>query len=284
MDLDATLATAQTIDGWMTPAELEWLFQTARSLPRESCWVELGLWKGRSFFTVAMGLSRDSRLIGVDSFTPHVTALPFVPTRDWVSDHFHVVESNVKRLRADLRIEILRLDTALAGGPVRDASVDVVYFDADHDREGLARDFAAWIPKVKPSGLLCGHDYSGGLSGRGRSGRRGFSRAGGRPRDFDLARPQRVKRATVSAQSKSARDETRSGSGGSRGTFAYRRRATTNLGLVVATAAAQERHFGTAARRRPIPTRCRRYRRGRMRWAWSCRRLARDAGPRVASC
>jgi len=165
MDLESTVATAQTIDGWMTPSELRWLFQTARSLPSGGCWVELGLWKGRSFFTVAMGLRRRSRLVGVDSFTPHVTALPFVPTRDWVWDHFQVVFSGVKRLREDLRIKVHRLDTALAGGLFRDASVDVVYFDADHTREGLARDFAAWIPKVKSGGLLCGHDYSPGFPG-----------------------------------------------------------------------------------------------------------------------
>ena len=31
MDFETTLATAQTIHGWMTPGELEWLFHTARA-------------------------------------------------------------------------------------------------------------------------------------------------------------------------------------------------------------------------------------------------------------
>ncbi|MEI8017949.1 MAG: class I SAM-dependent methyltransferase [Schlesneria sp.] len=160
-----TLATAETIHGWTTASELEWLFQTARSLPCGAVWVELGVWKGRSFFTVAMGLRRRSKLIAVDSFTPTVTSLPFVPSQDWVQDHFRAVYSGIKRLREDLRIEVVRLDTSEASRLVPDASVDVVYFDADHSREGLAKDLSAWIPKVKLGGLFCGHDYNEGFPG-----------------------------------------------------------------------------------------------------------------------
>jgi hypothetical protein len=165
MDLQTTLATAETIDGWSTRRELEWLFQTARSLPSGGIWVELGVWKGRSFFTVAMGLRHGSKLIAVDSFTPEVTSLPFVPSRGWVRDHFQAVLTCVQRLREDLEIEVLSLDTAAAGGLVSKNSVDVVYFDADHSKQGLARDFDAWIPKVKRDGLLSGHDYSIGFPG-----------------------------------------------------------------------------------------------------------------------
>ena len=126
-------------------------------------WVELGLWKGRSFFTVAMGLNPGSTLVGVDSFSPSVTSLSFVPTRSWVRDHFRAVFKAVRRLRPDLQIDVIAEDTALAAARVPDASVDVVYFDADHSRQGLARDLAAWSPKVKPGGLLCGHDFSPGF-------------------------------------------------------------------------------------------------------------------------
>jgi hypothetical protein len=165
MDLVTTLAAAETIDGWMTARELEWLFRTARSLPPGGAWVELGLWKGRSFFTVAMGLAPGCTLVGVDSFSPCTTALPFVPTRRWVSDHFQAVRKAVRRLRPDLRIEILRLDTAAAAGRFADGFADAVYFDADHSRGGLSGDLAAWVPKLKPDGLVCGHDYSAGFPG-----------------------------------------------------------------------------------------------------------------------
>jgi hypothetical protein len=163
VDFATTIEIADTIHGWMTRPELQWLFETARSITPDAVWVELGLWKGRSFFTVAMGLRHGSSLTGVDSFTPVHTILPFVPTRDWVRDHFRVVLSAVERLRPDLHAEIVRHDTAVASSLFGEASVDAVFFDADHSRDGLARDIDAWLPKAKPGGLLCGHDYSDGF-------------------------------------------------------------------------------------------------------------------------
>jgi hypothetical protein len=164
MDLKTTLQIAETIDGWMTRCELSWLFSTARSLPPESVWVELGIWKGRSFFAVAMGLPHGAHLVGVDSFTETATALPFVPTRNWVRDHFRAVLAAVRRLRPDLQIRIIRRDIGEAAA-FCDVSTDIVFFDGDHSREGLARELATWVPKIKPNGLLCGHDYNVGFPG-----------------------------------------------------------------------------------------------------------------------
>lgn len=40
-----------------------------------------------------------------------------------------------------------------------DGSLDFVYIDANHRYFEVAQDIRAWWPKVKPTGLLCGHDY-----------------------------------------------------------------------------------------------------------------------------
>ena len=162
MDFATTFEIADTIHGWMSRQELQWLFETARSLPPGAVWVELGLWKGRSFFAVAMGLRRGSRLTGVDAYSPVLTSLPYVPTRDWVCDNFQAVLSAVKRLRPDLCVEFVRRDTAESSGLFPDDSVDVIFSDADHSTWGLGRDLDAWLLKAKPGGLLCGHDYSDG--------------------------------------------------------------------------------------------------------------------------
>ena len=41
-----------------------------------------------------------------------------------------------------------------------DDSLDLVFIDADHSEEGVRNDLHAWLPKVRPGGILSGHDYA----------------------------------------------------------------------------------------------------------------------------
>lgn len=42
---------------------------------------------------------------------------------------------------------------------VPDESLDYIYVDARHDYCGAFEDMSAWWPKLKPGGILAGHDY-----------------------------------------------------------------------------------------------------------------------------
>jgi hypothetical protein len=44
---------------------------------------------------------------------------------------------------------------------------DLVYLDGDHSYESVKRDLAAWAPKVRPGGTLCGHDFMDGVRQEG---------------------------------------------------------------------------------------------------------------------
>lgn len=57
------------------------------------------------------------------------------------------------------RVRVLCMDTVAAAGEVKNASLDFVFIDADHSYEGVSADIDAWRGKVRPGGLLCGHDY-----------------------------------------------------------------------------------------------------------------------------
>jgi hypothetical protein len=60
------------------------------------------------------------------------------------------------------RREILHMRSEDAAALVEPGSLDFVFLDGDHSYEGTTADIAAWLPAVKPGGLLCGHDYCPG--------------------------------------------------------------------------------------------------------------------------
>jgi len=42
---------------------------------------------------------------------------------------------------------------------IPNASIDYVYIGGDHTYSGIQRDLLAWLPKVRPGGVICGHAY-----------------------------------------------------------------------------------------------------------------------------
>jgi len=52
-------------------------------------------------------------------------------------------------------------DSSIAAQHIPDASLDFVYIDAGHSAADVWKDLNNWYPKVKPGGLVSGHDYNG---------------------------------------------------------------------------------------------------------------------------
>lgn len=73
------------------------------------------------------------------------------PVEGW--NRFKLVTRQYKN-----RLTVLRGDSIEMAQHVEDESLDFVFIDADHRYEGVYRDIVAWAPKVKPRGVICGHD------------------------------------------------------------------------------------------------------------------------------
>ena len=58
------------------------------------------------------------------------------------------------------RLTVIKSRSVDAAGQVENESLDFVFIDAEHTYEAVLDDIAAWQPKVKPGGLLAGHDFS----------------------------------------------------------------------------------------------------------------------------
>ena len=57
------------------------------------------------------------------------------------------------------RCVLLDLESGQASTLFEDYSLDFVYMDAAHDYESATRDILLWTDKIKPGGLLIGHDF-----------------------------------------------------------------------------------------------------------------------------
>lgn len=116
--------------------------------------VEVGVFRGQ-FAELLLKLHPRLRLIMVDRWntTEHQ------PRHGRTQDELFV-EAVHRTLFAGMRGAILRADSLTAAATFDDGSLDFVFIDADHSYAGCAADIAAWAPKVKPGGLLCGHDYN----------------------------------------------------------------------------------------------------------------------------
>jgi hypothetical protein len=55
----------------------------------------------------------------------------------------------------------LRMPSTSAARIFEDNSIDFCFIDADHAYEAVKEDLHSWYPKIRPGGLIAGHDYGG---------------------------------------------------------------------------------------------------------------------------
>jgi hypothetical protein len=142
------LAKAESIQGWMTREELEWLYAAGTHMDTV---VEVGAWKGRS--TIALAASA-KHVISVDTWQGtiaelggmHAEALEHNIYLDWLENTAEF--DNVKGL-------ISR--SVLAPEKIVDDKVDMVFIDAEHTKDAVIADITAW--RGKCSKIICGHDF-----------------------------------------------------------------------------------------------------------------------------
>ncbi|WP_433932871.1 class I SAM-dependent methyltransferase [Sorangium cellulosum] len=69
-----------------------------------------------------------------------------------------VFRANLEAL--GIRPSVHRLASTEAAARFADASLDLVFLDGSHDRAAVIADIEAWWPKLKPGGVLAGHDHN----------------------------------------------------------------------------------------------------------------------------
>jgi len=122
--------------------------------------VEVGSWKGTSSAYMAVEIINSGKSIRFDCVDTwqgseeiqHKSDL-YIQQNE-LYDHFI---SNMKPVEG--KYNAVRLASVAASELYDDASLDFVFLDAGHRYEDITADIKAWQPKVKPGGILAGHDY-----------------------------------------------------------------------------------------------------------------------------
>jgi predicted O-methyltransferase YrrM len=152
------LAAARPVEGWMTAAQLERLWEAAAAAPEDATVVEIGSFRGRSAIVLALAAPRGGRIWAID---PHagsdrgpgeIRGAFDTGERDRVTFHANLAAADV----AD-RVEHVRRFSDMAHENVP-GQIDVLHVDGAH-RYGPARDdVAGWGARVRPGGRMLVHD------------------------------------------------------------------------------------------------------------------------------
>ena len=127
-----------------------------KQFPSGSKFVEVGSWMGRSTSYMAVEIAnskKDIEFYCVDTWEGG----PDHQGREELSELYNIFLNNMKPVE-EYYIP-LRNTSLNASKKFEDNSLDFVFIDASHEYEDVKNDILAWLPKVKPGGILAGHDY-----------------------------------------------------------------------------------------------------------------------------
>ena len=117
---------------------------------------EVGSWSGlgsTQTFVSELGEISRSKLICVDHWQG-------ASDEDCALARQYDVFSTFRHNTEAAKIEIIPIvaNSATAARLFADRTFDLVFIDADHRYSAVSADIAAWLPKVRRGGILCGHD------------------------------------------------------------------------------------------------------------------------------
>lgn len=126
------------------------------------CGVEVGVQRGENSETL-LNTWMGRHLISVDPWKANdAPAYVDIANVTQVEHDILYGETRLRLARFGERSSIWRMSSLEAAPKIPDYSLDFVYLDARHDYAAVMEDLHAWHTKVRPGGILAGHDYIDG--------------------------------------------------------------------------------------------------------------------------
>lgn len=154
------------IPGWMGDSELEYLHNLVASAPADAIIVELGSWMGLSTGAEYTAIHDEQTVVAVDSwlgqadlrFGAHSEVTRMDVFLEFMK-HMNTLEIYPKWYTPEIQgATYLRMMADDAATLFPDGSLYRVIIDSDH--RAVGHDVDKWLPKLRPDGKFCGHDWN----------------------------------------------------------------------------------------------------------------------------
>lgn len=124
--------------------------------------VEIGVFHGLTFFHL-LEHCPNLHLTGIDIFEPilHKDKQFNEGGRSYKGDKLpeeYIRINREAKKRFPERSKVVKAESAGYAKNIPDHSLDFVFIDGDHLYEAVKLDIVSWLPKVRPGGVICGHD------------------------------------------------------------------------------------------------------------------------------
>lgn len=144
-------------------------WQVLEQLAKENGWkrgAEIGVKEGFTFLHL-LQTCPDLHMTGVDLFEPR-PGLEQEGGESHVKSRLPEHEARLRSTIAELypeRAVLIKGDSVASADQIADGSLDFVFIDADHREHAVRADIFAWRPKIRPGGILAGHDAQDAFPG-----------------------------------------------------------------------------------------------------------------------
>lgn len=130
-----------------------------KEAPDPAHFVEVGCWMGKSTVFLGVEIANSDKKIQLDAVDTWKGSIgePAFTMFAQDKDVYAVFQENIEPLKHI--IKPIRMYSMHAAKLYEDASLDMVFIDASHDYISVREDCDAWRPKVKPGGIIAGHDF-----------------------------------------------------------------------------------------------------------------------------
>lgn len=148
------------IPGFMSIRDLEVLEHLAGQVPKNGLIVEIGSFMGRSSWALAKSCDSSVQVNCVDPWPKYTLSEEDLESmagyKEGMKLEFSTFQKNTKDCPNITAIEGCSTEVEWPD----DRLIDLLFIDGDHESPGVENDLECWFKRLKPQGILAGHDFN----------------------------------------------------------------------------------------------------------------------------